>query len=376
MSELRRRLMMAQRRGGIGYYTIDQTGAYTSPIDMIMDRNLGDIQVIRNASHLYVGELVNGVLQCKQVSDNNKGFYLDNTPVSYGSTKNLFMKLPQFWWKCETLDNDGDIVKFSFSIENPEDVSWFEWEGDTFIGVYEASTDIVDNVTILRSINGVVSSGGISYNNFKSYSRNTGPGFQLITYESHQIMALLGYGYLRNLNSQAVCGYGTNSDAKTNGMCDSLGMTDTINSSDNSNPRAGNIKSINFWGLENWWGNKYEFLDNLTTSGSNCVLKDINSTTIRTIAALNSGSGYNIRKMVFGSYGDVLGKLQTGDLDFTKYYCDHWFKSSNSDRVATRSSSANNPDGGISAMRLQKTFTQTGSDYGTRIQYKGNYIIQ
>mgnify|MGYP003507011109 CR=1 FL=1 len=75
-------------------------------------------------------------------------------------------------------------------------------------------------------------------------------------------MGILFYAYYGNTNSQSICGSGSNSSAKTTGYNDFLGMRDT------SIPGGGNVYSINFWGLENWWGDLYEYIDNLYTVGS------------------------------------------------------------------------------------------------------------
>ena len=63
-----------------------------------------------------------------------------------------------------------------------------------------------------------------------------------------------------NTNSQGVIGSGTDSCQKQTGQTDSLGMEDTRAETN------GNTMSINFWGLENWWGNKAEFIDNVVVN--------------------------------------------------------------------------------------------------------------
>ena len=60
--------------------------------------------------------------------------------------------------------------------------------------------------------------------------------------------------------TQGIIGSGTDSYEKETGQTDSLGMEDTHAETN------GNTMSINFWGLENWWGNKYEFIDNVVVN--------------------------------------------------------------------------------------------------------------
>ena len=112
---------------------------------------------------------------------------------------------------------------------------------------------------------------------------------RLINYDIHRLLAYLFYGYYGTLNSQDVCGSGTittisnNYYFKKTGLCNNLGMTDTTN--DTGEITSGNgtvdantqdgqdqiiagygidIKSVNFWGLENWWGDICEWIDDLT----------------------------------------------------------------------------------------------------------------
>ena len=93
------------------------------------------------------------------------------------------------------------------------------------------------------------------------------------------LIALLFYGYYSSLDSQGQCGYGTNNVAnytyypKITGLTDDLGMTDTDSITgngasvpDKEQIKAGegsDIKSVNFWGIENCWGDTSEWIDNL-----------------------------------------------------------------------------------------------------------------
>ena len=81
-------------------------------------------------------------------------------------------------------------------------------------------------------------------------------------------------------------------------MTDSLGMNDTKAETN------GNTMSINFWGLENWWGNKYEFMqeDNI---GATMSTYDPMTKGTREISVPDYKSSYP-KKMVFGKYMDLI----------------------------------------------------------------------
>ena len=89
--------------------------------------------------------------------------------------------------------------------------------------------------------------------------RSLGPGygFTLVKQRHQNIMGILYVAMYGNTDCKGTIGYGTYSYTKPTGQTDVLGMTDTQIDTN------GNTMSINFWGLENWWGNKYEWVDNV-----------------------------------------------------------------------------------------------------------------
>jgi len=168
------------------------------------------------------------------------------------------MKLPKFYYKSELLVADQerktDIYQISFSVF-PVDNTWLTWEGDTFIGVYEAglyTSQGVLNVTASRtytegdkvcSISGIIPCRNYSQASFKSAARAKGSGYQIITFEAHSIIGLLFYAYYGNTNAQAICGSGTGSYPKTTGLRNDIGMGDTSNSTATGANGTGNASS-------------------------------------------------------------------------------------------------------------------------------------
>ena len=361
MSEFRRRMMMVGGSGSIGYYTIDQTGTYSDPAQMVRDRDVSGIQAIRSASHLYVGELVNGVLQCKQVSDTDKTVYVDGTSVVYTDNNDLFMKLPRFWWKCENIDNNADIVKISFSLKDKSSQDWHEWAGNIFIGAYLAH--LANSKIYSRS--GVRVATKTSYNTFKSAANNRGYGYRLMTYEAAQILALLAFGYYATVDTKNTIFNGPQQG--TTGICDTLGMTDT------NSVTGYDLQCNNFWGLEQNF-TTYELCDNLI-SVSNGIAKvvDINGNEIRRITGIAQNStDRRITKITLGDYADITPKALSATPSVFEYYCTkgtmYPYKSNETvARIRTLNS--------IGILLGGGNGNSTWGTTATRLVYEGNYNI-
>lgn len=350
----RRRLMMGQRGGSIGYYTIDQTGTYSDPSDMIRDREVAGIQAIRNASHLYVGELVNGVLQCKQVSDTDKTKYADGTSVVLDGNKDMFMKLPQFWWKSENVDNNADKVKISFSITQENE--WHEWAGNVFIGTYAG---YVEN-NKLFSRNGVNRTTSISYNNSKTYASNKGAGYRLYTYEAHNIIALLAFGYYGSTSVYDIVGHGQGGGL---GACDSFGMNDTAAA------ESDVLNASNMWGIETYYYNAW--IDNIKTVGAKVVkICDTNGNELRRVSGVSNTSGdKTVKKMLLGNYADLLPKEQLSTLVYDVYYATMSTITQTANRIG-RVGWFN-----LCGKQVASQPTETLGSTGARLLYEGSYNI-
>ena len=258
----------------VNYITINQN--LTDPAQMISGDIGGDqIQWIRDNSHRVLGKkTADGVMTVCELSDTNSNNYFDGTPANLdGSEGDVFMRLPEFYYSAE--ETETDIWKIGFSSGNFAGSK--KWDSNVLIGAYEA---YYDN-TKLQSISGVESSGNISQEEFVQYSRSRGTGYMIVDWTMHCMMAFLFFAYYGNTNSQRICGAGTDSYKKQTGGTNSLGMIDTEGGvistqeliggkeGDWDTSKNGNQGSINFWGLENWWGNKYELIEGIewTTEG-------------------------------------------------------------------------------------------------------------
>lgn len=333
---------------------LDQT--ITDPATMITKvYDDGGIGLIRANSHRYVCKLVDGVMQAKQLQDGNGTLYVDGTTADLtGAEGDVMMKLPEFYYRARSEETDKWYIDFVYGGQ-PDD-SYKHWDGKDFIGVYEAY--VADSNVYSRS--GVTPSANISQIDFKAYARNRGEGYTLVKWKHHCIMAFLFYAEYLNTNSQAICGAGTSAQKNT-GQTDLLGMEDT---------RAGvngDTQSINFFGLENWWGNKFEWVDNVVADNRVWSITEDDESVRMVSAGLKDGY---ISTLLVGEYLDATPTAALGTADTG--LCDYYVQNNNVGLVVTRSNNLAVPNGGISYVGTYAP-SNGGTGDSSRLAYRGEY---
>ena len=407
---------------------------------------------IKKNTHAYVSKQINSInINLKQLDDNNRKLFADgSSSIDYITNTNgeydVFLKFDSdIYYKTESYTPEGesspneDYVLVSIAKELPEgedESTWNKWSKYKLVGVYEACQ--INNK--LYSLSGQTPINNIHKRDSISKAKARGANFNIIDYETCILFALLFYGYYSSLDSQLICGYGTNNFVnsicypKLTGLTDELAMTDTTNITGNgaSSPNTeqiiagyGNdIKSINFWGLENYWGDlkewvynvycmdafkksgitsvlPYAYVADLIDSNGSVIVTKQNGTDItytskedflkdytinyfkfigisnknnyitRVIELVkgNQLSGY-IKTMIFGNHSDIIPKNftnKTSDIGF----CD-WFNVNYGGNIMYRSGNSIDAGGGISTAVLASNDTFKGSDTGTRLIYEGN----
>lgn len=300
------------------------------------------------------------------MNDANSTQYYDGTTAALdGTDGDVFLKLPEFYYK----GTEGDQVQIMFATEQADD-KYIRWDPNALIGVYEA----YNGGSKMYSRSGVTSNGSVSQSTWKTYAAARGTGYQLVDWQMHCVMGCLYYAMYGNTDCQSSIGKGTDSYTKSTGQTDSLGMTDTVAGGN------GDSQSINFWGLENWWGNKYEWIhdyDNPANSLSATVNDPVNGGT-RSLPIFDY-KGYYPKKMKFGRYLDLIAttddpKNESAD---TVGYCDYqwWPGSTRSDaRVIRRSFGNSYTDGGVACTSAYYTASSTLSNYGSRLAFRGSLV--
>ena len=358
MSEFRRRLMKQMMSGGgkVNVITINQAISY--PYSMVGGDVNGDvIQWIRSNSHRVLAKKTgDGKITYCRLDDGNSNLYHDGSAAKLNGTEgDVFVKLPTFYY----YGTEGDNVEITFS-NKPFD-GCVEWDTNILIGAYEA---VVKNKKTY-SISGMQSTSDVSQANFKKYAQARGTGYQLVDWQMHCVLGCLYYAMYGNTNCQVTIGEGTGAYDKVCGQTNTLGMTDTQASTN------GNEQSINFWGLENWWGNKYEYIqeDNI---GGNIPTYDPVTKGSRNVA-VPTYIGYCPKKMKFGKYLDLIAMsndpMNGGD---SVGYCDfqYWDEYSTG-RVLERSCYSSDSYGGVAYATAMYDASSTYSHYGSRLAFRG-----
>lgn len=415
---------------------------------------------IRQNTHAFVSRYMGfSGLRLKQLSDTTRKKFADGTSsVDYISNESgefdVFLKFgSDIFYKTESFIPQGqanpnvDYVAVTIAKALPEEESeanWVKWSQYKLIGVYPACQ--IGNK--LYSLSGKRAVNNISQTNSIARAKARGTNFNICDYDMTKLFAFLFYGYYSSLGCQQICGYGTSNlidnvyYPKITGGTDELAMTDTDTTTgngaatpDSDQIKAGtgsDIKSVNFWGLEECWGDLSEWISNLrvmeaarpesnnTPNVSNYIadyfdeyisititkqdgtdvtytsktdfltaydnpasrflaITDKNNVIIRAIdvgKTVNS-EGY-IKKMIFGKHADIIAKEYNNgagaDTGFTDYGSVH-----SAGGVARRSAHSAHPYGGVGCLGAWGAAGSAGSRIGARLLYDGDentvYII-
>ena len=331
------------------------------------------IDAIRAAAYRCVGTFANGTMTVKKLDNTDGTLYADGTSAATDIAtqgKDVFLRLPNFHYKVVTTATDKFNVMVAIG-GTPTGDGWKSWSDQQLLGVYEAvCSDTGDNTTGgLYSRSGATPTVSVSQANFKQKARNRGTGFHVVTYEWHCIMALLYYMQYgpTSTNCQALIGAGTSSYPKVAGGTNSLGMEDTVAGGN------GDSGSINFLGVENWWGDIYEWVDNIVVSNRSWVLYDpLTGSSIRTIGTGASSNNW-IQKMKFGEYFDMLPTTVSSSASATAGFCDYYYQSTGS-LVFARSSFGTDANGGVACVYAYGAASVTDSYFGSRLAFSGTIV--
>ena len=315
----------------------------------------GGIEVIRYNSHRYVGtfDSTTNIMSLKQLHDYDGTRYTNGTIADITTLGNdVWMKLPQFWYKAE--EYDTDVWDITFAYGGKPDSTFKEWDGKNLIGVYEAYV----SSGLMYSVSGRTSTGYISKINSKDYSRNRGLGFTAIKWNQNCMMSFLFLGWYHYTSKANTIGSGSSSYSLSTGGTNDIGMKDTAKSSDYTN----------FWGLENFWNCKTEWVDNITgDNGIICIDED--DGTQRCFEGVIGRAA--LRKIMIGEHLDIAAT----EVSSTEYAFGNapWYFTAGSELGALRGGYQNYWD--ICATNFENSATHTADIIGSRLSYRGDYII-
>lgn len=111
---------------------------------------------------------------------------------------------------------------------------------------------------------------------FRTWCRNRGAGYQQRSYASLKLMQCLLIIFYKGLNSQAKCGYGYVASGHQSGVStggtNSYGFMSEVIKISNPSHMTDQNHQVKCLGLEDFWGNYWEFIDGLCTDAARNVL--------------------------------------------------------------------------------------------------------
>ena len=403
---------------------------------------------LRKNSHAYVGRYTGfSGIRLKQLDDTTRKKFADGTSsVDYISNENgefdVWMKInsdiyikTEPWTPLNAIAPVPDYVLVTIARELPvgeDETKWEKFSQYNLYGVYKACR--INNK--LHSLSGKRPVKDITQIQSRLQARARGNGFKIVDYKFSKLIAFLFYGYYSTLDSQTQLGYGTANGINTvyypkiTGQTDDLAGVDTNSvtgngavTPDNDQIIAGegsDIKSNNFWHLENIQGDISEWLDdmrvmyakrpsNVTSSNPAIYLSDYVSVygypiitksgkdyqlTSELLEAMNEKQmfitisdirgnitriiqhgdffintyGY-IKKMCFGDHADIIAKEYGASVNTG--FCDE-SNINTTNSIARRSFYSVAPNGGVSYLDLDRIDSYGSSFIGSRLLFEGS----
>lgn len=250
----------------------------------------------------------NGIVQAELNKDLSHNYV--------ASDGDIFTEFPKFWWKFENSPTHLEIKIATAEVEGFVSPAFAEKE-KIYIGRYLGYE--LDGK--LRSVKGYEPTGSKTIGDFRAIAQANGAGYSQLPYLATLAVQVLYLVQYANLDSQTALGRGwvdsPTGYAQTGGT-DGKGM--------NYGETTGKLQ-MSLYGIEDFWGNKIQWLDGIVTDANNDILvsngnfndngdgytKHINT------GAVKDGGGYI--KDVLG--GDITGFLNADKSgSSTTHYCD------------------------------------------------------
>ena len=206
--------------------------------------------------------------RCVLKDDGTVNYYLNptnstqkaqgGTAVLTGADGNVMVEVPKFWYKHTLI---GDTHEWWVSITPLEGYSVHPWflEGgvERPFRYYRAYTPTVVGGK-LRSISGSTPTRNQTRSTFRTQARANGTGWGLCSWNALNAIQLLFLTEYCTFNSQAVLGRGNDTGTDygmTTGQSNSIGNA--------SSGPTNNDMLISYRGIENWYGDCWEFIDGI-----------------------------------------------------------------------------------------------------------------
>lgn len=301
----------------------------------------------------------------KTINPNNKTQYVGggNIPTDV----DVMVEIPKVYWKVKNIANGYELRISDYKIDSSYDCYAHKVNGIEkdyiYIGVYLGCNEGGK----LRSKSGVNPTVSQTLNSFRNYAQANGEGYQLFNYFSLLLLQNLYLIAYKNLDSQSALGKGyCNASVKT-----STGGTNTKGL---VYGETGGYQQMCFLGIEDLWGNLYQFIDGVRTDTSYNVYVDSTNKTFNDsissyekIATVISSSGY-VSKVTHNNKGVFIATETKGSAN--TYYSDQVYNNYNKNvRFGGRYN--DNSNCGIFSLCFNMTSSDSGAGLTSRLCYLG-----
>ncbi len=303
-----------------------------------------------------------------RLNPNNFEQFEDGTPadISSGNAGDAMIAFPRRGVKIST---SGNLITVSMTDEpdSPEFKYYAHTKGSHrrnyfYLGIYKGYYD----GSKLRSLSGKAPTTNRTLRDFRHYAQVNGPRYaQSAFYQLvfRQVMYLLKY---KHLNSQVAVGKGYvsgNSAAIATGGTNAKGM--------DFGETTGKLQ-MKLFGIEDFWGNYYEWVDGICTDSSHNILVGTEGFNNAGVGYTNHGkgaiqilSGYMKRPQGTTETGFILKEPGASE---TTYFCDYaHFTPGKTARFGSAYYSGE--PGGIFLFYLSEQDGFADSDTGSRLMY-------
>lgn len=200
------------------------------------------------------------------LNPDNFAQFEDGSPadITSGDAGDVMIEIPKTGYKISKVDNTLTVQITDAA--NKDGFSYMAHtrgnEGDRdklYIGAFLGSNK--DNK--LRSVSGVSPLSTTSLNKFRTYAKANGAGYDLFAFYPMTLLQCLYLIMYKNLNSQSALGMGYVGDenyefgAKNTGATLDKGM---------SYGSQDSMEQMKFLGIEDFWGNVYQWIDGLVST--------------------------------------------------------------------------------------------------------------
>lgn len=225
--------------------------------------------------------------------------------ISSGSAGDAMIAFPR---RGLSISTSGTKVTISMT-DDPDNNADYEYNAHTrgttakdvfYLGVYKGYV----TSSKLRSLKGKTITASKTIGTFRTNAQANGTGYEQSGFYQlifRQVMFILKY---KTLDSQTAVGYGyvnsSHSAAIASGGTESYGMDSEIIKASNPSYMTDQNHHVKCFGIEDFWGNVYEWIDGLVTSSNRNILTANSSFN-------DSGSGYTDNGQ--GATADVSGYM-------------------------------------------------------------------